>query len=131
MAIKPLEKKNIKGLYPKLFFLGLLLIAGLTANIFAAKISKNTSYVLQKQSILGVEKNDIHPKKIAIDFINSAESTSTQVLSATTQLVLTTASKSANIVSDFVYQNTLGKIVEQVKVLPKDQRERIREEICK
>jgi hypothetical protein len=129
MAIKSLEeKKNIKGLFPKLFFLGLLLVGGILVNVFAKNISKNTVLALQKKS---VTQKIIQPKKLAFDFINNLQTASGQVMGAATQYTISTASKSATMVSDFIYQNTLGKIVEQVKVLPKDQRERIKKEICR
>ncbi len=34
-------------------------------------------------------------------------------------------------VSDIIYNNSIGKVVEQIDKLPKDQQEKIKEQICK
>jgi len=41
------------------------------------------------------------------------------------------ASQSAKTVSDFVFDSTLVNILKQIEKLPKEQREKIKEEICR
>lgn len=130
MAIKPLEKKNIKGLFPKLLFLAILLSGGLLANVFASQNSQRSLFTKKPSSVLGIEKTK-SSNDIVNDFVKQTEKTTSEVLGAATQIVTDTASKSASIVTDFVFDNTFGKIIEQIKVLPKEQQERIKKEICK
>ncbi len=89
-------------------------------------------------SVLGANKNYIEPGKIINNTVKNVESTTAQVLGVATQIVASTASKSAETtsnvagaVSNFVFENTIGKIIDQVKVLPHDQQEKIKKEICK
>jgi hypothetical protein len=41
------------------------------------------------------------------------------------------ASQSAKTVSDFVFDSTVGNLLRQIEKLPKEQKEKIREEICR
>ncbi len=131
MTIKPLEKKAIKGLIPKLIFLLILLIGGLLINVFVSRRVQRVNAEQEKPSVLGTEKNAINPARIINDTVKNMGNTSSQILGETTQIVSSTASKSADAVSKFIFDNTIGKIIDQVKILPKDQQEKIKQEICK
>ncbi len=133
MSIRPLEKKQKDGFIPKLIFLLLLLCAAFVLNF----VIKNR--VKKPENILGAENiqkpapvnivEDI--KKISGGITSESKSLTENVLGTTTNIVATIASKSSEIVSQVVFDNTIGKVIEQVKKLPASEQEKIKQEICK
>lgn len=127
MVIKPLEK-NDGGLILKIFLILILAITGFFINqVYLRKkkqIIKNE--ISQKKEVLGesiIKNIDKGLKKV--------EEVTGDVLGEVTTLVTNSASKSAEVVTDFVFENTVGNLVKQIDKLPQRQQEEIREKICK
>ncbi|MDH7476300.1 MAG: hypothetical protein QHH09_02395 [Microgenomates group bacterium] len=53
------------------------------------------------------------------------------ILSTVSETVVDTASKSAGVVSEFVFENTIGNLLKQIEKLPPEQKEQIKKEICR
>lgn len=133
MSIRPLEKKQKDGFIPKLIFLLLLLCAAFVLNFVIKNRVKKPENILgaeniQKPAPVNIVK-DI--KKISGGITSESKSLTENVLGTTTNIVATIASKSSEIVSQVVFDNTIGKVIEQVKKLPASEQEKIKQEICK
>lgn len=132
MGIKPLEKKKTNGLVPKLIFLIALLCVGLAIDIVSKNVRKNKPEVLSASQPQTTTVNPIQDVKQMTDgLVRQTETSAASVLSLATQVIQNTASKSSALVSGLIYDNTFGKLVDQVKSLPPDQQQRIKEQICK
>lgn len=131
MAIKPLEKKTIKGAIPKLIFITVLLIGGLLINKYVSTKTPKINFEGQKPSVLGVARIINNPAKTINDSIKNTSDTTVQVLGSATQLLSSAASDSAALVSNFIFDNTIGRIVEQVEKLSISDQQKIKEVICK
>lgn len=129
MVIKPLENNN--GFYVRFFLIATVIIIGL---ILSKKISpkKYQPEVLGRQTVIKKSKD---LEKEGINFINATTKkigkTVNNVLGEATSTIIDTASKSAESISDFVFDNTIGNILKQFEKLPKAEQERIKERICK
>ncbi len=134
--IKPIEKEknnNQKAVVFKILFLLSLIITGvLLDRLFLVKKSALPS----TSQILG-EENHIEKQKTSFinDTLNNAgkkiENFGEQVLGETTKFVKNTQEKIASSVSEVIYKTSLEPIVNQFEKLPKDQKQKVKEEICK
>ncbi len=133
MPIRPLEKKQKDGFIPKLIFLLVLLCAAFVLNFIIKNRVKKPENILgaeniQKPAPINLE-NDV--KKISNGLTAETKGIAENVLRATTNIVGAIASKSSEVISNVVFENTIGKIVEQVEKLPENEQEKIRQEICR
>jgi len=128
MAIRPLEKKTNSGLMLKISAILLLLIAG------AFYVSLKPQVIKDRPSVLG-ESTKTNIKKEGEKIVGSLTETATQsindMVAAATRLVGNTATKSAQTISDYIFDNTVGNLLKQIDKLPPDQQENIRRSICK
>ncbi len=136
MPIKPLEKKNNWSIFVKLIFLGGLVISAVIIDKIFLKKAKEIPSVLGKAQEIKLQTQEKLIKKVQKsdlinDSIKKAENISGVVLGETTDTLNKITSGAGSFVSDVIYSNSLGKVVDQIDKLPKDQQEKIREQICK
>ncbi len=124
MAIKPLEKKKNVGMVLKIVFLIGLIGTGLLIDKAFANKKKNLSKVLGKSQEL---KQKVEQK--LVDKVQNNDIV-TQSLKASTSFISNITAQAASTAGDIIYQNSIGKLVEQIDKLPKDQQDRVREQIC-
>ena len=122
MTIKPLERKNNWPVYIKLMLLGGLVIGAVILDKFFIKIEEIPG-VLGKTREIKIKDQENLVKKV--------QETGGAVLGEAAGTVDKLTSDAGTFISDIIYENSIGKIVEQVDKLPGDQQERIREQICK
>ena len=134
MVIKPLETKSNRPAMIKLFLIiGLVATAFLIDRVFLKK-SQDIPSILGKSEeiVVGVGRDRPELKTDLInDSIKKAEALGGVVLGEATDTVNKLASEAGSIVSTVIYENSIGKVVDQIDKLPKDQQEKIKEQICK
>lgn len=136
MPIKPLERKTDRSLLFKLSFLITLIVTGILLDKILLKKSKDIPSILgktqeiklqtQKKLVEKVQKSDL-----INDSLKKAEDIGGTVLGEATNTITKLSSDAGSFISDIIYQNSIGKVVEQIDKLPKDQQEKIKEQICK
>ncbi len=133
MSIRPLEKKGKHTFIPKLVFLIVLLSAGFILNFMVKNKMKKPQNILGAENIQKPSSTQVidDVKKISGGFTSKTKRIAENVVGTTTDIVNTIASKSSEIVSNVIFDNTIGKVVEQVKKLPMNEQEKIKQEICK
>jgi hypothetical protein len=122
---------------------GLLIVLLLMGYFIIPILAKNTQKPVEKSkstgTTLGVNtlKEDLKNKVIdsAQPYLKQAQKDAESVLGVAQQTVQNVvqdiASKSADSAKVFVFDNTLGKVLENINTLPSDQQELIRKAICK
>ena len=125
MPIKPLERKNNWSIFIKLMFLSGLVVSAIVIDKVFLKKTKEIPSVLGKTQEIKLQTQEKLIKKIQEsnfinDSIKKAEETGGVVLG-----------EAKSFVSDVIYSSSIGKVVEQIDKLPKDQQEKIKEQICK
>jgi len=133
-----LLKKNMmnKFFYLKIISLLFLIGASLYANYyFSNKIKEkpNISSTIKKNSKnnLSIDTMLDQGKKTVNDLKQKGEEAVSQVLGVVEDRVVEFSSQSAKTVSDFIFDSTVGNFLKQIEKLPEEQREKIKEEICK
>lgn len=130
MPIKPLEGKNNWSIFLKLMFLGGLVVSAVVIDKVFLKKTKEIPSVLGKTQEIKLQTQE---KKVGVghdrpvqksDLIND----SIKKVEEVSGVVL---GEAKSFVSDVIYNNSISKVVEQIDKLPKDQQEKIREQICK
>jgi hypothetical protein len=134
--LRPLEKnKTNKFFYLKMLFLLFLIGVSLYGNYYFYHKAKQKPEVLSateenKKNNLSIDSILNQGKKTVEDLKQKGQEFGGQVLSVMEEKATQIASQSAKTVSDFVFDSTLGNILKQIEKLPKEQREKIKEEIC-
>ena len=141
MPIKPLEGKTDRSLLFKLSLLIVLIVTGILLNKILLKKNKEIPSILGKtqeiklqtqKKMVGVGRDrPVQKSDFINDTIKKAEDVGGTILGEATDTVNKLTSDAGSFVSNIIYENSIGKIVEQVDKLPKDQQEKIREQICK
>lgn len=144
MGIKPLEKeKHFKSLYIKIGLIAVFIAVLIVFTVLIKPEANNQD----KKEILGekTEKQDESSKqqeKSIIDSLekqgdilgeNTAKKTEgaiKKVVEQTKEIVTETVSNTKETVTEFIIENTVVKLVEQIKELPEEQREQIIIKIC-
>lgn len=125
MPIKPLERKNNWSIFVKLIFLGGLVVSAVVIDKVFLKKNKDIPSILGKTQERKLQTQEKLVKKVQeSDFVNDSIKKAEEVGG-----VILGEAKS--FVSDVIYNNSIGKVVEQIDKLPKDQQEKIKEQICK
>ncbi len=125
MLIKPLEKSEKRIVSIKIIFLLLLIISSLLLYHFASRKKKSSN-------ILGIESETKKSKTgIQANPVNDLKFLTTQVSKKAQETVQSLTSQSSAAVSNFIIDNTIGKVVDQVKKLPPSEQEKIKEQICR
>ncbi|KKP86681.1 MAG: hypothetical protein UR89_C0016G0010 [Candidatus Roizmanbacteria bacterium GW2011_GWA2_35_8] len=136
MKIKPLEKNNNFKIGLKLFFLISLIGTGfLLDKVFVSKLPDTPKILGETQKIKGNLQDKLIAKvqnsNLVNESVKGAEKISGQILGEASELVADVTSSASSTISTFIYENSIGKIVDQVSKLPQDQQEKIKEQICK
>jgi hypothetical protein len=135
--LRPLEKNKInRFFYLKILFLLFLIGASLFGNYYFYNKIKEKPEVLSatkknKKNDFSIDQVFNKGKKTVDDLKQKGEEVAGQVLGIVEDKAVLFASQSAKTVSDFVFDSTLGNILKQIEKLPKEQREKIKEEICR
>ena len=135
--LRPLEKnKTNKFFYLKIISLFFLIWVSLYGNYYFYNKPKQKPEVLSgtkenKKNNLSIDSILNEGKKTVDDLKQKGEEVAGQVLGIVEDKAVLFASQSAKTVSDFVFDSTLGNILKQIEKLPKEQREKIKEEICR
>jgi hypothetical protein len=132
--LRPLEKnKTNKFFYLKILFLLFLIGVSLYGNYYFYNKPKQKPEVLSgtKKNNLSIDSILNEGKKTVEDLKQKGQEFGGQVLSVMEEKATQIASQSAKTVSDFVFDSTLVNILKQIEKLPKEQREKIKEEICR
>jgi hypothetical protein len=133
--LKPLETKSNGPAIVKLFFLITLVATAFILDKIFLKRSKDIPSILGKsQEIKLPDQKEIEKKiqenSLVKSSIQKVEEVGGAVLGDATSTVNKLASEAGSFVSTIIYNNSIGKVVEQIDKLPKDQQEKIREQIC-
>ena len=123
-------------MFLKAFFLLILITTGILLDKIFLKKSKDIPSILGKtQEIKLQTQRKLVEKVQKSDFINDtikkAEDVGGTILGEATDTIIKLSSDTGSFISDIIYQNSIGKIVEQVDKLPEDQQEKIKEQLCK
>jgi len=135
--LRPLEKNKInRFFYLKVFLLLVLIGASLYGNYYFYNRKKENSEVLSterenKKFNFSVDEVLSRGKKTVDDLKQKGEEMVGEVLGLVEDKATQLASQSAKTVSDLVFDSTLGNLLRQIEKLPEEQREKIKEEICK
>jgi len=135
--LRPLEKNKInRFFYLKILFLLFLIGASLFGNYYFYNKIKEKPEVLSatkknKKNDFSIDKVFNKGKKTVEDLKEKGEEMAGQVLGIVEDKAVQLASQSAKTVSDFVFDSTLVNILKQIEKLPKEQREKIKEEMCR
>ena len=135
--LRLLEKNKInRFFYLKIIFLLFLIVASLFGNYYFYNKIKEKPEVLSatkenKKNDFSIDEVFNKGKKTVDDLKQKGEEVAGQVLGIVEDKAVQLASQSAKTVSDFVFDSTLGSILKQIEKLPKEQREKIKEEMCR
>ena len=110
----------------KLMFLSGLVVSAVVIDKVFLKKTKEIPSVLGKTQEIKLQKSDL-----INDSIKKAEEVGGTILGEATDTITKLSSDAGSFISDIIYQNSVGKVVNQIDKLPKDQQEKIREQICK
>jgi len=136
MPIKPLESKIDRSTLYKVLFLVTLVVTGILLDKIFLKKNQDVPSILGKTQEIKLQTQEKLVKKIqesnlVNDSIKKAEEVGAVILGETTNTINKLTSDAGSFISDIIYNNSIGKVVEQIDKLPKDQQEKIREQICK
>jgi len=134
--IKPLEEKNSKPSIYRAIFLITLVATGILLDKTFLKKSKDIPSILGKTKEIQLQAQEevvrqVQENNLVKDSINKVEEVGGVVLGEATNTVNKLASDAGSFVSSVIYDNSIGKVIDQVDKLPKDQQEKIREQICR
>ena len=136
MIIKPLEKKSNQSALFRVLFLVTLIGTGILLDRIFIKQKAEIPSILGKSQVIKFPTQEkiveqIQGSDLVKDSIKKVEDMGGVVLGETTDTLTKLTSDAGSLVSNVVYNNTIGKVVEQIVKLPQDQQVRIREQICK
>ncbi len=139
MKIKPIEKIDlIRVIIIRIVILTSLIISGLGYYYyFGRNIKKDTNQVLSEENKKSISFKDIDLKTESFvkkitneskEVVDNVLGEATKVYQNTTQTI---ASRSSEIVNDLIFNSTIKPILDQYEKLPQEQKEKIKEDICK
>lgn len=134
MPIKPLETKtDWSALFKVLFLITLVATGVLMDKIFLEK-NKEIPNVLgnaQEKIVKVGQDRPVQVNNFVNKSITKAEKVSGTILGEATATVNKLTSDAGSFISNIIYENSIGKIVDQIDKLPEDQQKKIKEQICK
>jgi len=136
MIIKPLEKKSNQSALFRVLFLVTLIGTGILLDRIFIKQKAEIPSILGKSQVIKFPTQEkiveqIQGSDLVKDSIKKVEDIGGVVLGEATDTLTKLTSDAGSLVSNVVYENTIGKVIEQIVKLPKDQQEKIKEQICK
>ena len=134
MPIKPLETKTDRSALFKVLFLITLVATGVLMDKIFLEKNKEIPSVLsnaQEKIVKAGQDRPIQENNFVNNSITKAEEVSSTILGEATDTVNKLTSDAGSFISNIIYKNSIGKIVDQVDKLPEDQQKKIKEQICK
>jgi hypothetical protein len=136
MIIKPLEEKNNRPSIYRVLFLITLVATGILLDKIFLKQSKDIPSILGKTQEIQLQAQEevvrqVQDNNLVKDSINKVEEVGGVVLGEATNTLTKLTSDAGSLISTVIYDNSIGKVVDQISKLPKDQQEKIKEQICK
>ena len=136
MIIKPLEKKSNQSALFRVLFLVTLIGTGILLDRIFIKQKAEIPSILGKSQVIKFPTQEkiveqIQGSDLVKDSIKKVEDMGGVVLGEATDTLTKLTSDAGSLVSNVVYENTIGKVIEQIVKLPKDQQEKIKAQICK
>ncbi|MEK7597296.1 MAG: hypothetical protein AAB441_01470 [Patescibacteria group bacterium] len=123
--IKPLEAKPDRSVLFKAVFLVTVITTGILLDKIFLKKSQDIPSILGKTQEIKLQTQEKIVKKVQeSDLINDSIKKAEEVSG-------TILGEAKSFVSDVIYNSSIGKVIDQIDKLPKDQQERIKEQICK
>ena len=123
--IKPLETKPDRSALFKGVFLVTVITTGILLDKIFLKKSQDIPSILGKTQEIKLQTQEKIVKKVQeSDLINDSIKKAEEVGG-------TILGEAKSFVSDVIYNSSIGKVVDQIDKLQKDQQERIKEQICK
>ena len=134
--IKPLEEKNNKPALYKILFLVTLVSTGILLDKIFFKKSNDLPSILGKTQEIQLKAQDeivqqVQKSNLVKDSIKKVEDVGGVVLGEATNTLTKLTSDAGSLISTVIYDNSIGKVVDQIDKLPKDQQDKIKEQICK
>ena len=134
--IKPLETKPGRSALFKAVFLVTVITTGILLDKIFLKQSKDMPSILGKTQEIQLQAQEkvakqVQESNLVKDSINKVEEIGGVVLGEATSTLTKLTSDAGSLISTVIYDNSIGKVVDQISKLPKDQQEKIREQICK
>jgi len=134
--IKPLEEKNKKPSFYRVLFLITLIATGVLLDKTFLKKSKDIPSILGKTQEIKLQAQEevvkqVQESDLIKDSINKVEEMGGVVLGEATSTLTKLTSDAGSLISTVVYDNSIGKVVDQISKFPKDQQDKIKEQICK
>ncbi len=134
--IKPLETNPDRSVLFKGVFLVTIITTGILLDKIFLKKSQDIPSVLGKTQEIKLQTQEKMVKKIQEsdlinDSIKKAEEVGGTILGEATNTINKLTSDAGSLVSDVIYNSSIGKVVDQIGKLPKDQQEKIKEQICR
>ena len=136
MIIKPLEKKSDRSALFRVLFLVTLIGTGILLDRIFIKQKAEIPSILGKSQVIKFPTQEkiveqIQGSDLVKDSIKKVEDIGGVVLGEATDTLTKLTSDAGSLVSNVVYENTIGKVIEQIVKLPQDQQEKIKAQICK
>ena len=136
MIIKPLEKKSNQSALFRVLFLVTLIGTGILLDRIFIKQKAEIPSILGKSQVIKFPTQEkiveqIQGSDLVKDSIKKVEDIGGVVLGEATDTLTKLTSDAGSLVSNVVYENTIGKVIEQIVKLPQDQQEKIKAQICK
>ena len=134
--IKPLEAKSDRSILFKVLFLTTLVIVGILLDRIFLKKSQDIPSILGKTQEIQLQTQEkiikeVQNSDLVKSSIQKAEEVGGTILGEATDTLNKLTSDAGSVVSNVIYNNSIGKVVEQIDNLPKDQQEKIKAQICK
>lgn len=122
-----------KGVYIKLGILTSLIIAGFVGYQFFSSRFKSKEQVLGKKTQL----EEIQPssntslEKTLKQAVETAQKTTNETAQSAATAVGNTTTRTVETIKEYIYDRTVGSALQQINNLPKEEKEKIKEFICK
>lgn len=97
------------------------------------KVSVNKKDIVDRAEVLSVESEKIvkeNTQNLTVSLVDKSKDVVGDVLGQATDLVEEVASRSADTVSDFIFDKATEPLIDQIKKLSPDQQEEIKKNIC-
>ncbi len=129
MAIKPIEKANHPTMLMKIGVLAFLIGIG----YLLTKVTVNKKDIVDRAEVLSVESEKVvkeNTQNLAVSLMDKSKDVVGDVLGQATDLVEEVASRSADTVSDFIFDKATEPLIDQIRKLPPDKMEEVKKNIC-
>jgi hypothetical protein len=133
MKIKPLDKNDNKIIKIKLLLLLILIATGFLFPVFFKKPKEENQDILGKTTspVSKTKELEKQGNQIKDQILGETTNFVNQITSNVTDTTINVASQAGNTISSLIYDAAVKPIIDQIQRLPKDQQEKVKEQICK